>query len=160
GMGDDLDYGERMTDKIQWYRSRGYKLINEAGRLIVSYFENEGSFTLAVQEAINYILNHRVIPESSGIALTSHSDNRLKKFIGLWQVSGTIVSEESGLEVLISGIEKYEWVAGGSFVQHNIELMIGEAAEQSTEIIGKDATNENYFLRYFDSGGRSGLMTA
>lgn len=41
GMINDSDYNEKMTNKIQWYRDKGYHFLDEGGNLIVTYFEND-----------------------------------------------------------------------------------------------------------------------
>lgn len=44
GMTDDLEYGEKMADKIEWYKQIGYKSIDEGGRFIVSVYQDEEHF--------------------------------------------------------------------------------------------------------------------
>ena len=52
GMTDDLEYGEKMADKIEWYRQIGYKNIDEGGRLIVSIYQNEEHFISLIDNII------------------------------------------------------------------------------------------------------------
>ena len=55
GMGDNSDYSDHMTSKLEWYRHKGYHLINEGGTLILTYFENETKFSETVISMIELI---------------------------------------------------------------------------------------------------------
>ena len=43
-MTDNQEYGEKMADKIEWYKQIGYKSIDEGGRFIVSVYQDEEHF--------------------------------------------------------------------------------------------------------------------
>lgn len=55
GMTDNQKYGEKMTEKIEWYKQIGYKSIDEGGRLIVTVYQSEEHFIGMIDRIIERI---------------------------------------------------------------------------------------------------------
>ena len=57
GMINSSNYADKMTEKVQWYKGKGYRFIDEGGTLIITYFENEIKFANRVDSIIEIILS-------------------------------------------------------------------------------------------------------
>lgn len=81
--------------------------------------------------------------------------------IGRWKTTGTVFDEHGTATQMISGTDEYEWMAGGHWVIHRIDVMMGDQRSQGLEIIGdRDAATGRYQMRAFDVGGSFSTMTA
>ncbi|RDI18080.1 hypothetical protein DEU38_121117 [Rhodococcus sp. AG1013] len=71
--------------------------------------------------------------------------------------------DEYGQEVVttIAGTDEYEWMAGGMWVIHRVDVMMGDDHVQALELIGDhDTETDTYTMRAFDGSGTFGTMTA
>jgi hypothetical protein len=84
----------------------------------------------------------------------------LDKFSGRWITSGNMKPVDGGPELKIEGTDTYNWLPGGFFMQHLVDVMIGDEPKQVTEIIGFDPSQNTYFMHFYDHQGDSGSMTA
>ena len=81
--------------------------------------------------------------------------------IRLWKTSGTVFDERGTAIQTISGTDEYEWMVGGHWVIHRIDVMMGDQRSQGLELIGdRDAGTGRYRMRAFDAGGFFSTMTA
>jgi len=55
GMTNDESYKDNMTNKVLWYKNNGYKLLEDRGNLIYTYYANERTFSRDVDEFIDLI---------------------------------------------------------------------------------------------------------
>jgi hypothetical protein len=55
GINNNSEYSDKMTSKVQWYRDKGYRLIEEGGNLIITYFENDKKLYDSVASIIETI---------------------------------------------------------------------------------------------------------
>jgi hypothetical protein len=55
GMIGSSAYSDKMTNKVQWYRDKGYHFLEEGGTLIITYFENEKNLSDKVASIIDTI---------------------------------------------------------------------------------------------------------
>jgi uncharacterized protein YndB with AHSA1/START domain len=78
---------------------------------------------------------------------------RLEALIGRWTTEGETVPGPSGLSTRIAGTDTYEWLAGGFFVVHRVDVRFGDEHVEAIEIIGYDAANGTYPTHAFDSQG-------
>lgn len=85
---------------------------------------------------------------------------RLAPFVGRWRTAGEVLASESGPALRIDGTDEYEWLPGGFFLLHRVDVRIGGEPVQALEIIGWDAERGDYFMRAFDSQGNAGSMHA
>lgn len=81
--------------------------------------------------------------------------------IGRWKTSGSVLDEHGAVVMTIEGTDEYEWMVGGHWVIHRVDVMMGEDHVQALEPIGEhDAETNSYSMRAFDGSGSFGTMTA
>ncbi|WP_420128047.1 DUF1579 family protein [Longimicrobium sp.] len=84
----------------------------------------------------------------------------LAPFIGRWRTSGQVLASGSAPALEIAGVDEYEWLPGGFFLLHRVDVRIGGEPARALEIIGWDAGRGTYFMRSFDDQGNAGEMQA
>lgn len=84
----------------------------------------------------------------------------LAPFVGRWRTRGEVRASGSTPALEIAGTDAYEWLPGGFFLLHRVDVRIGGDPVQAIEIIGWDAEAGTYFMRSYDSQGGTGEMTA
>jgi hypothetical protein len=83
---------------------------------------------------------------------------RLGALVGRWRSEGHIVGE---VLVPITGTDIYEWLPGGFFLVHHVDVVIGEQTVQAIELIGEyDPANDSYTARSYDNQGNITTMRA
>jgi uncharacterized protein DUF1579 len=83
---------------------------------------------------------------------------RLGALVGRWRSEGHIVGE---VPVPITGTDIYEWLPGGFFLVHHVDVVIGEQTVQAIELIGEyDPTNDSFTARSYDNQGNITIMRA
>ena len=85
---------------------------------------------------------------------------RLEPFVGTWRTEGEVLESESSPALRIAGTDSYEWLPGGFFLLHRVDVRIGGEPVQALEVIGWDAERGRYFMRSYDSQGNTGEMHA
>jgi hypothetical protein len=85
---------------------------------------------------------------------------RLAAFAGRWRTAGQVLASASTPALEIAGTDEYEWMPGGFFLLHRVDIHIGGERVQALEIIGWDAERGSYFMRSFDSQGGTAEMRA
>lgn len=55
GINNESEYGERMVDKLKWYRKIGFKSIEEGGVLAVTIYQNDEQFVASVLKLIEQL---------------------------------------------------------------------------------------------------------
>lgn len=85
---------------------------------------------------------------------------RLAPFVGRWRTAGQVLASEGSPALRIDGTDEYEWLPGGFFLLHRVDVRIGGEPVRALEIIGWDAERGDYFMRSFDSQGNAGVMHA
>jgi len=86
---------------------------------------------------------------------------QLDALVGKWHTSGVMRAAPGEAPIRITGTDTYEWVAGGCFLAHWVDVWIGEERVQAIEIIGgSDASRRGCPMRSFDSQGNFLTMYA
>jgi hypothetical protein len=85
---------------------------------------------------------------------------RLDAFVGKWNTQGQIKESPFGPAGKIIGTDTYEWLSGGFFLIHRVNVRMGDQRNESIEIIGYDASSKTYPMHSFDSQGNSIVMRA
>ncbi len=85
---------------------------------------------------------------------------RLDDFVGRWHTEGETEADDTGPAVKIVGTDSYEWLPGGFFRVHRVDVLMGEKRVEALEIIGYDAASGTYPVHAFDSAGNAGTMRA
>jgi uncharacterized protein YndB with AHSA1/START domain len=78
---------------------------------------------------------------------------RLEALIGRWRTEGETVASPSEPATRIAGTDTYEWLGGGFFVVHRVDVRVGDEHVEAIEIIGYDAASGTYPTHAFDSQG-------
>ena len=83
---------------------------------------------------------------------------RLGALVGRWRSEGHIVGDRP---VSITGTDVYEWLAGGFFLLHHVDVLIGQQRVQALELIGSyDPATDSFTARAYDNLGNLTLMRA
>jgi Protein of unknown function (DUF1579) len=98
---------------------------------------------------------------------THHSDSaptpspeiqRLAALVGRWRTQGHLVGDPP---VPIAGTDIYEWLAGGFFLVHHVDVVIGQQQVQALELIGPyDPATDAFTARAYDNLGNVTIMRA
>lgn len=84
----------------------------------------------------------------------------LNKLAGRWNTSGTVLETPDSPAFEFSGTDTYEWILEGNFLQHTVDVMMGEDRNQSLEIFSYDPVAAHYILQSYDNHGNIEKMTA
>jgi hypothetical protein len=83
---------------------------------------------------------------------------RLGALAGRWRSEGHIVAETP---VPITGTDSYEWLPGGFFLVHRVDVVIGRQRVQALELIGEyDPATDSFTARAYDNLGNVTVMRA
>lgn len=83
----------------------------------------------------------------------------LEPLIGTWTTEGEMTNEAGEATLKIKGIDTYQWVSGGAFILHKVNVWMGEEKTESVEIIGQaDDTLKTFIMRSFDHQGNFTTM--
>jgi Protein of unknown function (DUF1579) len=98
-------------------------------------------------------------PDSSQARPTPGPDiQRLGALVGRWRSEGYIVGDSP---VPITGTDIYEWLAGGFFLVHHVDVLIGEQPVQAIEVIGEhDPVTDSLIGRAYDNQGNVTILRA
>jgi Protein of unknown function (DUF1579) len=88
----------------------------------------------------------------------SPQTQRLGALVGRWRSEGHIIGDPP---VPIAGTDSYEWLPGGFFVVHHVDVVIGDQQVQALEIIGEyDPATDSFTARAYDNLGNITIMRA
>ncbi len=85
---------------------------------------------------------------------------KLNFLIGKWHTQGELLMGTKASTNDIRGMDTYEWVSGGFFILHRVDVLMGDERAEAIEIIGYDEVRKAYFMKSFDSQGASLTMYA
>ncbi|MDF3026026.1 MAG: hypothetical protein K0S23_333 [Fluviicola sp.] len=85
---------------------------------------------------------------------------QLNRFVGKWKTTGKIPASGASPEINVSGSDTYEWLPGGFFLLHKVDVLLGDDKNETLEIIGFDKQRDLYTMQHYDNKGNSGFMTA
>ena len=73
---------------------------------------------------------------------------------GKWQTEGDILGDSGEVVGKVIGTDTYEWVSGGYFLLHRVDVMMRDIKTEAIEVIGSyDSADSSYAMRSFDSEG-------
>jgi hypothetical protein len=88
----------------------------------------------------------------------SPETQRLGALVGRWRSEGHIVGDPP---VPITGTDIYEWLPGGFFLVHHVDVVIGDQKVQALELIGEyDPATGSFTARAYDNLGNVTIMRA
>lgn len=84
----------------------------------------------------------------------------LSFLVGEWKTEGEIYGEASVVEQRVSGKDSYEWVSGGFFLLHRVEVNMGNDRVEVIELIGfaGDTSGDGFAMHSFDNQGKITVM--
>jgi uncharacterized protein DUF1579 len=94
---------------------------------------------------------------SNGVPVPSREIQRLGALVGRWRSEGYIVGE---VPIPITGTDIYEWLPGGFFLVHHVDVVIGGQPVQAIELIEYDPTTDSFIGRAYDNQGNITIMRA
>jgi hypothetical protein len=83
----------------------------------------------------------------------------LDALTGAWRSRGRTVAAPDAPAVDIEGTDVYEWLPGGGFLKHTVDVRMGGDRIRVLELIG-DFDGRSYAMRAFDHGGTYSEMRA
>ncbi|MGC4787780.1 DUF1579 family protein [Micromonospora sp. DT178] len=89
-------------------------------------------------------------------------NRRLNALVGRWHSRGqTMAADPSAPTIEIAGADTYEWLAGGFFLVHRVDVRIDDDHVEVIEMIGPyDPSTGTYPMRSFDNQGAFVTMRA
>jgi hypothetical protein len=85
----------------------------------------------------------------------------LDEFVGTWNTQWRATDNSSNSTFKTIGTDRYEWLPGGFFLIHHVDVHMEDEDYKVIEIIGGyDAASQTYPMRSFDSRGSIQEMTA
>jgi len=82
----------------------------------------------------------------------------LEPLLGRWRTSGTVFAEAGAQVMTVNGTDEYEWMAGGHWVIHRVDVMMGDDHTQALELIGDPSADGTFTMRAFDASGAFDTM--
>jgi len=99
--------------------------------------------------------------EGNYMTVTADDMRSFETIIGRWRTSGTAFDEQGEPAAIIDGTDEYEWMPGGRWIVHRVDVTMDDDHVQALELIGDhDAATDTYAMRAFDGSGAYGRMTA
>ncbi|MEU7004294.1 DUF1579 family protein [Nonomuraea sp. NPDC046570] len=88
-------------------------------------------------------------------------NKRLDALVGRWRSEGQTVATSSQPAVRIVGSDTYEWLDGGFFLIHRVDVQMNDDKVEVIEMIGPyDPATRTYPMRSFDNHGNFVTMHA
>jgi hypothetical protein len=78
----------------------------------------------------------------------------LEVFVGTWNTSGTIASENGREPSEVRAIDVYAWFPGEKFLLHHVDGSMGGAQVKALEILRYDEVEEGLVSQSIDNSGR------
>ncbi|MCA2213095.1 DUF1579 family protein [Jidongwangia harbinensis] len=78
---------------------------------------------------------------------------QLAPLVGRWRTFGTVFGEDGAPVMSVDGTDEYEWMPGGQWVIHRVDVAMGNDRARALELIGEPADDGTFAMRAFDSSG-------
>ncbi|MEO6668051.1 MAG: DUF1579 family protein [Ferruginibacter sp.] len=85
---------------------------------------------------------------------------KLSFLIGNWHTTGEILQGAPNSSKEIRGMDTYEWISGGFFILHRVDVLMANERTEIIEIIGYDKSKKSFFMKSFDNQGEATTMYA
>lgn len=77
----------------------------------------------------------------------------LEPLVGVWRTHGTTIESESEPAIPFAGTDTYEWLEGGLFLLHKVDVSMGDRPVVGVEIIYPDPVSGHYHTWSVDADG-------
>jgi hypothetical protein len=91
--------------------------------------------------------------------MTTEQMRALEPIVKKWRTSGRMFDADGAEVMRIEGTDEYEWMPGGQWVIHRVDVMMGDNHTQALELIGDPAEDGSFTMRAFDASGAFDTMT-
>jgi hypothetical protein len=85
---------------------------------------------------------------------------KLNFLIGNWHTKGEILQVPPNSSKEIRGMDTYEWISGGFFILHRVDVFMANERTEVIEIIGYEKSIKSFFMKSFDNHGEATVMYA
>ncbi len=85
---------------------------------------------------------------------------KLEPLVGTWNTRGSTIASASMPAVEFSGTDTYEWLQGGFFLLHCVDVMMGEQRVTGVETIWFDPARHCYRTHFVDANGQTSTYQA
>ncbi len=82
----------------------------------------------------------------------------LTPIVARWRTSGTVLDENGDQVMTVEGTDEYEWMPGGHWVIHRVDVMMGADRTRAIEMIGDPGSDGTFTMRAFDASGAFDTM--
>ena len=82
----------------------------------------------------------------------------LTPLIATWRTSGIVLDENGADMMTVEGTDAYEWMPGGRWVIHRVDVMMGTDRTRAVEMIGDPGPGGTFTMRAFDASGAFDTM--
>jgi hypothetical protein len=79
---------------------------------------------------------------------------------GRWRTEGKTIATQDAPSIAIAGTDTYEWLPGGFFMIHHVDVRMGQDEAKTLEVIGYDVATNTYPTTFFDNQGNTGSYRA
>ena len=84
--------------------------------------------------------------------------SNFKRLIGIWKTEGIILTDKGNSKLV--GIDSYEFILDGNYILHKADVKMGKEKGETLEIIAVDSSIKKGKMQYYNSKGKSGIMTS
>jgi hypothetical protein len=134
------------------------ELLGVASELVATGSSSEDADTTAIRTTGGTMPESIDTHRPNSAPAPSPELRRLGALVGRWRSEGHIVGEAP---VPITGTDIYEWLPGGFFLLHHVDVMIGDQRVRALELIGEyDPATDSYTARAYDNLGSVTVMRA
>jgi hypothetical protein len=91
--------------------------------------------------------------------MTTEQMRALDPIVKNWRTSGRMFDADGAEVMRVEGTDEYEWMPGGQWVIHRVDVMMGDNHTQALELIGDPAEDGSFTMRAFDASGAFDTMT-
>jgi hypothetical protein len=90
-----------------------------------------------------------------------HQLSPLNFLLGKWKTRGEVAATTESAAIKFHGTDTYELILGDRFIEHRVDVMMGEARMEALELIGEyDEESKTWQMRSFDNSGAFTTMQA
>lgn len=82
----------------------------------------------------------------------------LTPLVGRWRTSGAVFDEHGNTQTHLAGTDVYDWLPGGHWIAHDVDVTMGDQHVLVHELIGGVHPAGGWQMHAFDAGDSPGVM--
>ena len=91
--------------------------------------------------------------------MTADQMRALEPIVAKWRTSGRVLDADGAEVMRVEGSDEYEWMPGGGWIIHHVDVMMGDEHTRALEMIGDPSEDGVFTMRAFDASGAFDTMT-